>query len=254
MKVHAVSFQSGVNSSELHNYEGILNPFLYTQNIKNTKEDFKANTFKIVTALLAALAVGITLINIKGKNQFSKNIVEVKDKLKGLNKITKYKKAVEDLKEYALYPLMSTIKGDKTFLNNNELKSGIIIGGKNTTESKKVIQAFCEHAKALGIRCIDDMPAKLKQKNEKRRWVFSALKEANQHFKRTKEYTIINIGNINSLADFKEYKPTMSKVESFLKELDQKTYPGVLWIAHQGQGTLPYYFNNMPVLITKLVD
>ena len=93
-----------------------------------------------MTALLAALAVGITLININGKNQFSKNIVEVKDKLKGLNKITKYKKAVEDLKEYALYPLMSTIKGDKTFLNNNELKSGIIIGGKNTTESKKVIQ------------------------------------------------------------------------------------------------------------------
>lgn len=98
MKVHAVSFQSGVNSSELHNSEGILNPFLYTQNIKNTKEDFKANTFKIVTALLAALAVGITLININGKNQFSKNIVEVKDKLKGLNKITKYKKAIERFK------------------------------------------------------------------------------------------------------------------------------------------------------------
>lgn len=110
---------------------------------------------------------------------------------------------------------MSTIKGDKTFLNNNELKSGIIIGGKNTSESKKVIQAFCEHAKALGIRCIDDMPAKLKQKNEKRRWVFSALKQANQHFKRTKEYTIINIGNINSLADFKDISLLCQKLKVF---------------------------------------
>lgn len=255
MKVQAVSFKTNIHNDELNNYSNnALNPFLYTQNPKNTKSDFKANSFKIVTALLAALAVGITLINIRGKNQFPKSIININGSDKGLNKITKYRKAVEDLKNEALYPLMATIKGDIGFLRKNELKSGIIVGGKNVSESKKVIDAFCEHAKLLGIRCIDNMPAKL-NKTERKKWVYNTLKSANKHYKTTKEYTVVNIGNINLLTDFKENKIKMSNIETFLKELDQNTYPGVLWIAQQGQNySLPYYFNNMPVLITKLAD
>lgn len=265
MKIHAVSFRSNTHAEDIDKNGGNkgLGPFLYTMNTSDKKDNYKGNSFRLFTAVLAALAVGITLINIRGKKQLPKNIVEINGKDAGLNRITRYRKSIEGLKEQVLYPLMATIKGDKRYIKHQELKSGIVITGSTVEEAKNVVEAFCEHAEKLGLRVKKAIPdktpegksTKFTERNVRVKMVYSAIKEAYSYYKSTGKYTVVNIDNISLLANLKTSKPTSSKFETFLRAINQNDYPGVIWIASNPKTTsLPYFFNNIPVYMTKLMD
>lgn len=265
MKIHAVSFKSAANAHAVENiaYSGGINPFFYTAAHREQKNNLWGNTFRLTTALLAAAAVLITLINIRGSKQFPKSIIELKGKNDGLNKLTKYRKNVEELKNVVLYPLIATIKGDNRFLKSNEFKSGIVITGKTVDEAKTVVEAFCEHAEKLGVRVIKAIPekgadgklSKFSSRTSRVKAVYNTLKDANRYYKETGKYTVVNIDNISLLANLKSSKPKHSNFENFLRAFDKNTYPGVIWIASNPKSTaLPYFFNNIPVLMTKLMD
>lgn len=265
MKVHAVSFRSNTHAEDIKKYSESkgISPFLYTMDTSAQKDNVKGNSFRLLTAFLAAIAVGITLYNIKGKKQFPKEIVEISGKDSGLNKIKKYRKSVEGLKEKVLYPLMATIKGDKRYIQHQELKSGIVITGSTIEDAKVVVNAFCEHAEKLGLRVKKAIPertpegklTRFTERNVRVKMVYNAIKEAYAHYKSTGKYTVVNIDNISLLANLKTSKPTSSKFETFLKAINQNDYPGVIWIACNPKSTsLPYFFNNIPVFMTKLID
>ena len=83
-----------------------------------------------------------------------------------------------------------------------------------------------------------------------------AIDDAKKHYEESNgEYTIINIGNISNLANLKISKVKFTKVEEKLGEINKQTYPGVIWIGWTKEwNSLPYFYNNAPILITKLVD
>ena len=93
MKVLPVSFSfKGIQQrdNEINNY-----PFLYTANSTREMRKEDNNRFKAITASLALIAVAITLINIKGRKKLTDNIVEIADKNKAINKLSKYEKTVQ---------------------------------------------------------------------------------------------------------------------------------------------------------------
>ncbi len=258
MKVEAVSFKSS-NTANMPNSGYIRNDynFLYNYKEKNNRHQKLAEIYKLSAWFLAAAAVGITLFKIWEKPQYTADIVNLADKSLGLNRIKNHRKAVNALKQKGLYPILSTIKGDKYFLKYGELKSGIVITGNTTQEAAKISEAFFEHAENLGIKVQKiTSPAKnSKDNNVRLKEVYTAIKNAYKNFKQKSEYTIIDIGDLSLLTTLKASKCKNSNFDNFLKMVDQNNYPGVIWVAiNEKTKSLPYFFNDLPVLMTKFTD
>uniref|UniRef100_UPI0040266F00 hypothetical protein n=1 Tax=Candidatus Scatousia sp. TaxID=3085663 RepID=UPI0040266F00 len=74
-------------------------------------------------------------------------------------------------------------------------------------------------------------------------------------YEKTKQFTIINIGNLDNLVDLKIVKSKNSAIEDKLIEINKNVYSGIVWTAWTNNTkSIPMYYNNLPVLVTKLVD
>ncbi len=245
MKIQRISFgQKSNTQKQPANYAIKGREYLY---YPKPEDDKKAKTivFKFL-GTLAAIAVGVTLFNLK-RNKVPLNIVDIADSEKGLNKIN-YRRTALELKKKILYP----IKTGTTSRNKN-FNSGLILSDKKDAPLKEVLSAFTEHATELKIRT-KEIPDNL-NKADRRRWVYNAIEEAEQHYEKTKQFTIINIGNLDNLVDLKIVKSKNSAIEDKLIEINKNVYSGIVWTAWTNNTkSIPMYYNNLPVLVTKLVD
>ena len=266
MKVEPVSFSFSAkkiqDTRDLNSY-----PFLYTGEFYKKDSQNMAKGFKITTAILALMAVGYTLVSLLGPKKLSNNIVEVADVKKGLNKIQHSKRTIAEIKNKVLYPLMSALKGDKNALKGSDFKSGLILTDSNNEKLLSLTNGFIDHVKELGINAVT-IPhtitrinskgktcTKTLKRNELNKLILNALKNARNNFNENKQYTVINIGDINKLTDLKVIKSQKSNFEALLENLNSKTCPGVIWAGWTNKTkSLPLFFNDLPILITKLVD
>ena len=87
------------------------------------------------------------------------------------------------------------------------------------------------------------------------KFVYGELKNAEKHFKDTKEYTIINLGDIAKLTDLKVIKSQKSNFEAMLANMNSKKFPGIVWAGWTTKtNDVPLFFNELPFLITKLTN
>ena len=244
MKVQSVSFGSNNNSNHQHTSARAGNEYLYYPKIKEEKK-IKSIIWKTLGSL-AAIAVGVTLFNLK-RNKQPLSIVDIPGKTMGLNQIN-YRRTAKELKKKILYPIKAGITHKKKDFN-----SGLILSDTKDKPLKEVLSAFCDHAYELDIRT-KELPEKL-SKADRRKWVFNTIEEAKEHYKNTNQYTIINIGNLDNLIDLKIVKSKNSAIEDKLIEINKNVYSGIVWAAWTNNTkSIPMYYNNLPVLVTKLVD
>lgn len=244
MKVQRVSFGTKSNYDSQHSAVQNREPFLYYPKRHDDKK-IKSGVLKFL-GTLAAIAVGITLYNLK-RNKVPLSIVDIQGEKMGLNQIN-YKRTAKELKKKILYPIKAGLTNKKKDFN-----TGLILSDTKDKPLKEVLSAFCEHAYQLDIRT-KEIPEKL-SKSDRRKWVFNAIEEAQEHYKKTKQYTIINIGNLDNLIDLKIVKSKNSAIEDKLIEINKNVYSGIVWTAWTNNTkSIPMYYNNLPVLVTKLVD
>lgn len=265
MKVLPVSFSfKGIQQrdNEINNY-----PFLYTAKPHNGLRKEDNNRFKAITASLALIAVAVTLINLKGRKKLPESIVELAEKSKGLNKLTKYEKTVSELKEKIIYPLKAINLGDNNIAKSKKLKSGLIITNSHKDGLEELTSALMEHFKELGIETkdISEITTRINSKgetvhrnirrNERIKWVYNQIQNAKKSFEEEGKYTVINLGDIGKLTDLKIIKSQKSNFEDMLSNLNGKTYPGVIWTGWTTKtNSVPLFYNDLPVLITKVMD
>ena len=245
MKIHRVSFGSySTNNTNSAPEQRSGNEYLYYPKHKDDRR-LKPLFLKIFGSL-AAIAVGVTLYNLK-RNKVPLSVVDIQDKTKGLNKI-QYKRTAIELKKKILYPIKTGLTHKKKIFN-----SGLVLSDTKDKPLQDVLSAFCEHATELKIRT-KEIPENL-NKAARRRWVFNAIEEAEAHYKSTKQYTVINIGNLDNLVDLKIVKAKNSAIEDKLIEINKNVYSGIVWAAWTNNTkSIPMYYNDLPVLVTKLVD
>lgn len=245
MKIQRISFGSYSNNKNITTENlGSNSEFLYFPKKKDEK-NIKPLALKVFGSL-AAVAVAVTLYNLK-RNKIPLSVVDLSDKDKGLNAINFRRTAIE-LKKKILYPIKTETTNKKGTFN-----SGLILSDTKDKPLKEVLSALSEHAEALGIRT-REIPDKL-NKAERRKWVFNTIKDSENHYKETKQFTIINIGNLDNLVDLKIVKAKNSAIEDKLIEINKNVYSGIVWTAWTNNTqSIPMYYNNLPVLVTKLVD
>lgn len=240
MKVSAISFNSGINFAP---EPSVNRAFLYMPS--PPESEIKYRPFMLTMLTAAAAAVLLTLINIKGPKKFSDKIVEITGENIGLNKIKNQSNAVKKIKEEFLYPVMAAMKGDKMYLNNTQ--TGIIIAGK---DSRELLEALTEHAEKL------NMNTESMTKNT-RKYVYTTIAKAQEKYCETGKFTFVNLGKLDSFINMQVNKTTNSYIEEFLKSINIKDKPGIIWGAWtDNPNSVPYFFvrEDVPVLITKTMD
>lgn len=265
MKVEPVSLKfSGITKRDKPeiNYS-----FLYTPDMARIESKHDVRKFKIGTGILALAAVLVTLFNLRGPKKLPENIVEITNLKKGLNRINDYPNTVEELKTKVLYPLQCAVKGNKQIKYSKKFKSGIILTGENDEILKNIMEAFAEHTKELGIDTVN-IPHTISRKNthgktftknlkrnEINKIIFNELKKAKNKYDEQGKYTVINLGNISKLTDLKIIKSQKSNFEAMLENLNSKSYPGVVWSGWTTKSkSLPLFFSDLPILITKVAE
>ncbi len=265
MKVHAVSFSfSGIKKRDKqeNNY-----PFMYTADLAHINSKHDSRKFKVATGLLALAAVIITLFNLKGPKKLPENIVEITDMKKGLNRIKDSPNTVEELKNKVLYPLKCAIEGNKEITLSKKFKSGVILTGDKEEKLAEIMNAFAEHTQELGIKTVNiahtssrtnaqgkTFTRRLKR-NEINKNIFYELKNAKKRYDNEGKYTVINLGDIGRLTDLQIIKSQKSNFEAMLENMNSKSYPGVVWSGWTTKSkSLPLFFSDLPILITKLAD
>lgn len=257
MQVSPVSYKtyttSFCNSQTGEKKVEISNPFLFQTDPTKKMKEMNNNSLGITVSLLAVAAVAGMLLNLRMKNIIPESLIELADKNAGLNKL-KYTNTAKFLKKKVLYPIRAAMEGDEKYIYGDKLKSGLILTVDNKNEGKKVINALVEHAKEIGIYTME-IPANLKR-NGRIKWVYKAIEEATNYHRITNgDYTIINIGDISNLANLKISKTKFTNVEEKLRQINKQSYPGVIWVGYTDAGnSLPYFYTNAPILITKLAD
>ncbi len=210
------------------------------------KENHNTMNFLKVLGALAAGAVGITLFNLK-RNKVPLSIVDIAGTEAGLNKIN-FRRTALELKKKILYPIKTGSTGD-----SKNFKSGLILSDTKDKPLKDILAAFCEHADKIGIKTVT-IPDNL-NKAARRRWVFNEIETAQKEYKSSGKFTIINIDNIDNLIDLKIVKAKNSAIEEKLIEINKNVYSGIVWTGWTNNTkSIPMYYNNLPVLVTKLVD
>ena len=85
--------------------------------------------------------------------------------------------------------------------------------------------------------------------------VYNELKRAQELYAKDGKYTIINLGDIAKMTDLKVIKSQKSNFEAMLENLDSKKFPGIIWAGWTTKTKdVPLFLNNLPILITKLVN
>lgn len=265
MKIQPVSY--AFKGSQVKDKLEYNIPYFYTADLTKEHSKKEARIFKITTGILALSAAVITLFNLKGRNKFPNDIVEIADKTKGLNNINNFKSTVEELKTKVLYPLMCTIKGDKYAKKSKRFKYGLVITDNNAENLKNMINAFTEHARELGIKTVSiaqslqrkDKNGQIHTKNLKRntlnKQVFKEIQTAEQYFREKGKYTIINLGDIAKYTDLKVIKSQKSNFEAILENMNGKKFPGVIWVGWTTKTkSIPLFFSNLPILMTRLTN
>lgn len=249
--VNTLAFKSAIPAGSKR--VDISNPFLYRIDENAKPKELSSHSFGLTVGGMAVAAVILTLLRLRTKNVVPESIVELANPNIGLNKIN-FPNAVKFLKKKVLYPIKAAMEGDEKFIYGEKLKSGLILTAENAEDAKKTIKALTEHAKELGIYCME-MPQNLKR-NGRVKWVYKAIEKAKEyHTASNGDYVLINIGDISNLASLKISKSQNTKVEEKLLNLNKETYPGVIWAGWTNEASsLPYSYNNAPVIITKLVD
>ncbi len=257
MKLQRISF--GLNN--LNNPACAVNTntesisrFAYLPKVES-HEEFDGKMLKKVLGTCAAIAVGITLFRINGRKKLPESITDIADKNLGLNKVT-YKRTANELKNKILYPLKAYLAGDKSIIKNKKLfKSGVIIADTDISATKEVFDAFYEHADNLGIHCKRISECVSRKKENKMKWVKETIKEAQETFKKEGKMTLIDIGNMDNLINLQIFKKHNSNLENQLIEISKKSYSGVVWTAYTNRTKqIPMYYNELPVVVTKLMD
>ena len=142
MKVHAISL--GFKSNKIQDKADSIYPFLYSGNLP--KNDRQLKNFGIVTGFLALSAVIVTLFNLKRAKKFPKDIVDIPNFEKGLNKLKECHKTIDDIKTKFIYPLKSTVLGGQ---KAKRFKSGLILINENNEQTQKLTSALCEHLRRI---------------------------------------------------------------------------------------------------------
>ena len=257
MKVQSISFGSNIPNTTISKPElakvPVMNEFAYIP--KENHEEFNRHKLRKFLVACAALAVGITLFRIKGRKKLPESITDLGNKHLGLNKIS-YKSTSKELKSNFLYPLKAHLEGDKSIIKNKKLfKAGVIIADNDVAATKEVIDAFYEHAQNLGIRCKRISECSSRKKVSKKKWVQDAITQARENFKKDGQLTLIDIGNMDNLINLQIFKKNNSNIENQLIEISKNAYSGVVWTAYTNRTKqIPMYYNDLPVIVTKLMD
>lgn len=244
MKVSAVSCKtlSFKNSTTTTSKKDDVNfdyAYMYQQE-KKTINFFSWHKKEFIAGFLALIAAIYSLSRFSSRNTTPKNIVELFDKGIGLNKVDGETSIVHQLKEKILYPIMSINEGYTSLLRKRDLKTGVIIGGER---AKEVYQAFVEHAKALGIECIDIRSEGRNRAKEVNKAINSAFKF---HVENKNKCVIVNIGDIGA---FSKLRPSKTNPESNIEKRLQDMPKGIVWVGWtEKTKNLPYFYNNTPTL------
>ena len=245
MKVGGITNHIPVFSSTPYNE--ISNNFLYMPN-ENYKPKFSTKSHKkeyLAGILAAALAI-FSIKKFAARQTVSKNIVEIADETIGLNKIKGCKRTIKQLKEKILYPVI--LLDEKKILKHN-LRTGLLISNENNTKAKRFVDAFMEHAKTLGIHCEE---LKSPRKKNRLKEVYKALAAAKEYHERTGQCAIVNIGDIGKITNMNVSK---FDVASNIEKNIEKTPKGIIWAGWTTETqNIPYFYNNLPTLIVKLME
>lgn len=223
------------------------NSYMYTLN-ESYRPTFKEHKGEYIGGILAFAAAAACLAKFAARNTTPKNVVEIADKAIGLNKITGQDRAIAQLKDKILYPIMS-LKNES--INKNQLRTGLIIGDEDPEKVKQVYDAFIEHSKKLGIRCLK-VPDDIKMsKKTLRKLLHAVLDHIAKMSKVNDEFILVGIGDLENIASMNVSKVKMaSNLEKKLANIP----PGsVTWVATTSHpDKLPYFYNNLPTLFLKL--
>ena len=251
-----VSFKSNLPAD---NYNEM---FLYRQ--KHPDKEKFIKRYSIATAILAASAVTVALLNIGRKKRFPDSIIEIADKTKGLNRIEDQERLINLIKSKFIYPIKSSQLGDNNIAKSKYYKSGIVLTGKDSKELVNITNALSEHFKALEINTVPlktvierkkdgEKYQRRLRKNELEKQLYKIFKTAKEKYNKYGEYTFINLGNIDAVTNLKIVKSTDSNVDKLLSDITSHDAPGIVWGGWTTQGTsLPLKFSELPVIVAKL--
>lgn len=254
MKVLGVSFKSlnsNINdSNRCKNYATTVNQHFLYQPKPKEKKPLAEKIFLASLLSIAAIAVGITLKNIGTFKKRPLSITDLPNSKFGLNKLDGYEKNIETIKKDILYPLCIISKKEEEALNLSKVKSGAIISGESADELNNFMDALVEHAEKLNISVIN---IKGKNRNNKAKSLYKTIRHARKLLEQDKKPLIINLGNLADYTELRINKSRMSKVEKALSEINPKDDLGIVWITWTDKPkSIPCFFNNLPVVITKL--
>lgn len=243
-----------------------------------SRADIQKNSRAIVLGLIGVgLVVAATFIKFqkRGATLVPKDVVEIFDQTKGLNKIEKYLGNVQEIKEKILYPYKAVMSGDSTPLTDKTMKTGLVIGSNNTKEVQEILRATGEHAQALGIDVVTCPFEKMKVNLRKsklykpenheefkmrlarsvRDWLFQELKKGEIRFKETGKYTFINMGSMDTMSSKEFLGGNLKALEGLQKLANNQDVKGVCWLScTEDKGTMDFFFNESSILVTKLVE
>ena len=251
LPVSNINFKSQVDKK---NYDL---SYLYTLTEQQQKNYIPM--YAALTAIAAVSAVSATLFNIGHKKQFPFSIVEISDAAKGLNKIKNNDKLVESLKTDFIYPIKAFISGDKKI----KFKSGLILTGQKEETLSEISSGLIEHFNKLGIYTVNisDVSTRLKdnkliekklRRNDLNKKVLKEVEHARMHFEETGKYTVLNLGNLDLLTDFKVVKSQKSKFEKLISNISSDKNNGVIWVGTtEKEKAVPLFLSYLPVLIKK---
>lgn len=261
MKVLPVS-TNFTSSNTVDNYD---KNFLYNKSAKQKTNNNKIlKQYTLATAALAVSAVMIALYNLGSKQRFHRNIVEVPNLSKGLNKIKEHEEAIDLIKTKFIYPIKATNLGDEKIIKTKQYKTGLIITGEDKNGLRKISDALKEHFEMLDIDTIFLKQSVRKEKdgkeylrrmrkNELVKKFYTEVEKAKEKYKQTGKYTVISLGKFEDFTSLRITKSTQSRTDELISKITQKDAPGVIWFAWTTESTsLPIYLSNLPVLIAKV--
>ena len=210
---------------------------------------FKEHRKEYLAGILALAAALVALSRFAVRKMVPRNVVELSDITRGLNKNGINQEFAEQAKEKILLPIMSVKKGQWRTLFEEDFANGMIIAGK---DAKIHSQAFVEHASALGIRCLEVSPRISKKQNIISN-IYRAVSEAKASVRfNPTNCVIIDIGNIDrafTMTRSKASRQDVSKIENTLTSLPK----GIMWTGWTtNTDKIPYYYNNTPTQLFLL--
>lgn len=261
MRIEPVTF-SFKSKYTADNYDS--NFLYYRESKRRFSQEKLLHHYSFATAAIAVSAVLIALLRLGKRQKFPDNIVEISDLTKGLNKIKNQEKIIYEIKSKFIYPIKASSMGDIKMADGLDFKNGIVITGNNKNQLEQITDALKEHFEYLDIDTAKvksqisrekDGKAIIKnlKKNTIAKHVYNEIEKAKEKYKTTGRYTVINMGELDNITNVQITKSKNSKIDEQLLSLTNEKTPGIMWMAWTTETkTIPIYFKDLPILITKL--